>query len=227
MRNAEILKRDILKGNSKACHLDPIPTWLVKECLDVLIPIITNIVNTSLDSSLMPNIFKTTTVTPLLKKSGLNVEEYKNFRPVSNLPYLSKVIEKVVVKQLNNYMEVNGLRKRKRDHVTPLLKHLHWLPVKKPIEYKILVLTYKSLIGEAPSYISEMFHPYVPTRPLRSAQQLLLKEKRTTLKSGGVRVFSAAAPKLWINLPLDIRECKNVNIFKKAVKTYLFKCTYD
>ena len=106
---AEILKREILKGNSKACHLDPIPTWLVKECLDVLIPTVTNIVNTSLDSSLMPDIFKTATVTPLLKKLGLSVEEYKNFRPVSNLPYLSKLMEKVVVKQLNNYMEVNGL----------------------------------------------------------------------------------------------------------------------
>ena len=74
-----------------------------------LILTITNIVNTSLNSSLMPDIFKTATVTPLLKKSGLNVEEYKNFRPVSNLPHLSKLIEKVVVKQLNNHMEVYGL----------------------------------------------------------------------------------------------------------------------
>ena len=57
----------------------------------------------------MPDIFKTATVTPLLKKTGLNVEEYKNYRPVSNLPFLSKLTEKVVVEQLNDHMNSNSL----------------------------------------------------------------------------------------------------------------------
>ena len=85
------------------------PTWLVKECLDVLISSITKIVNTYLSSCVMPDIFRTATVTPLLKKTGLNVEECKNYRPVSNLPFLSQLTEKVAVAQLNDHMNNNSL----------------------------------------------------------------------------------------------------------------------
>ena len=117
------------------------------------------------------------------------------------------------------------MRKRKRDHVTPLMKHLHWLPVRKRIDYKILLLTYKALNGEAPVYLSELLQPYEPPRTLRSADQLRLTEKRT-VSTLGDRAFAAAAPKLWNNLPLKIRCSKNVDCFKKALKTHLFKCAY-
>ena len=52
------LTEEICKGNSKSCHLDPIPTWLVKECLEVLVSTITNIVNTSLSSYPISDVFK-------------------------------------------------------------------------------------------------------------------------------------------------------------------------
>ena len=118
--SAEDLSKDIRKGNSKSCHLDPKPTWLVKECLDVPISTITKIVSTSLSSCVMSAIFKTATVTPLLNRTGLNVEEYKNYRPVINLPFLSKLTEKVVVEQLNNHINNNSLVKKNQ---STYLKH--------------------------------------------------------------------------------------------------------
>jgi len=63
---------------------------------------------------------------------------------------------------------------KKRDHMTPVLAALHWLPVKSRITFKILLLTYKALIGDAPSYLKELVVPYCPTRELRSLNVGLL-----------------------------------------------------
>jgi predicted nucleic acid-binding Zn-ribbon protein len=103
------VRKIIMDGNSKTCHLDPLPTQLVKTSLDVLLPTLTKIVNHSLSSATVPTSLKSATVTPLLKKSSLNGEDMKNYRPVSNLPYLSKLIEKVVVKRLNTHMSTHHL----------------------------------------------------------------------------------------------------------------------
>ena len=104
---------DILKilrsSNTKSSDLDPIPTALVKECADILVTPITNIINYSLKEGSFPNCFKTAYVTPLLKKPNLDRNLLKNYRPVSNLSFLSKLIEKVVAKQLNNYIDSEGL----------------------------------------------------------------------------------------------------------------------
>ena len=70
---------------------------------------ITNIINYSLKEGSFPNCFKTAYVTPLLKKPNLDRNLLKNYRPVSNLSFLSKLIEKVAAKQLNNYIDSKGL----------------------------------------------------------------------------------------------------------------------
>ena len=70
------------------------------KCLPMLLPVITDIVNRSLDEALIPNSLKTALIIPLLKKTNLDTEEFKNFRPVSNLPFVSKLIEKSVAVQL-------------------------------------------------------------------------------------------------------------------------------
>jgi hypothetical protein len=75
----------------------------------VLLPTLTQIVNLSIQSSTVPSSLKTATVTPLLKKAQLDSEELKNYRPVSNLPYISKVIEKVIVQQVDSHMKENAL----------------------------------------------------------------------------------------------------------------------
>ena len=67
---------------------------------------------------------------------------------------------------------------RKFDHITPVLKDLHWLPVEQRIEYKVLLLTYKALHGKAPAYISQLLSLYTPTRTLRSENKNLLRVPR-------------------------------------------------
>ena len=112
---------------------------------------------------------------------------------------------------------------KKRDHISPILKHLHWLPIKLRIEYKIILLTYKALNGLAPTYISELLHPVLHSRSLRSNSQNLLVLPKTHSVTYGDRRFSFAAPKLWNQLPEDLKSADSLFKFKKQLKTYLFQ----
>jgi hypothetical protein len=85
----------IAQSGRKSCGLDPAPTQIVKQCMDILLPFNTGIVNLSFSLSEVPTYFKIAAVTPLLKKHNLNPQILKNFCPISNLPYLSKILEKV------------------------------------------------------------------------------------------------------------------------------------
>ena len=108
LTEAEVLK--IVKASSSAsCTLDPIPTYLVKECLSELITPITNIVNLSLTTGIFPSKMKAALVRPLIKKPSLDADELRNYRPVSNLAFISKVIERAVNSRLNSYMVKNKL----------------------------------------------------------------------------------------------------------------------
>ena len=111
----------------------------------------------------------------------------------------------------------------KHDHITPVLEVLHWLPVRKRIEFKILLLAYKCLHGTAPSYLREMLKEYVPTRTLRSTSKNLLCEPRTNMKTYDDRPFNACAPKLCNQLPNIIRAAWSVATFKRQLKTHMFK----
>ncbi|XP_072018475.1 uncharacterized protein [Amphiura filiformis] len=93
----------------KSCPLDPIPSSLLKDCLESLLPSITRVVNMSLISGEMPQELKVARVVPLLKKSGLASEELNNYRPISNLKFMFKTIEKVAASQLNSYLDENNL----------------------------------------------------------------------------------------------------------------------
>ena len=114
---------------------------------------------------------------------------------------------------------------RKYDHITPVLKELHWLPVRERIKYKTLLLTWKGLNNMAPSYITDLLSPYTPTRSLRSSDKFLLTVPRTK-SSIGDRAFSAVAPKLWNSLPADLRQSTSLHHFKTGLKTFLFKTAY-
>ena len=94
----------VLGGPCKSSDLDPIPTSLVKDCIDILITQITSIINFSLTEGSFPSHFKSVHVSPLLKKPSLSKDSMKNYRPVSNLSCLSKVLEKVGVNQLNTHI---------------------------------------------------------------------------------------------------------------------------
>ena len=112
---------------------------------------------------------------------------------------------------------------RKHDHITAVLINVHWLPIKQRIEYKLLLLTFRSLHGLAASYLSDLLIRYEPTRALRSADAHLLEVPRSRLRTQGEKAFSSAAPRLWNNLPLAMRATDSLSAFKKQLKTLLFK----
>jgi hypothetical protein len=107
--SSQQVEKLIRKSPDKSCELDPLPTWLVKLCLPELSALITSIVNSSLESASVSTSLKAALVRPLMKKPTLDQNILKNFRPVSNLPFVSKVIEKAVAEQLKNHLKANGM----------------------------------------------------------------------------------------------------------------------
>jgi len=99
----------ISKSPAKSCILDPVPTVMIKQCIDDIVPVITAVINSSLHTGVFTSQFKRAVLTPLLKKTGLDPNELKNFRPVSNLPFISKILEKVVLNQLQQHLSQNSL----------------------------------------------------------------------------------------------------------------------
>ena len=118
---------------------------------------------------------------------------------------------------------VMGLKRS--DHVTPILKNLHWLPVEKRIEFKILPITYmyKTIHGQSADYLKPFIEMYQPSQNLRSASRSLLCPQKAKTENYGCRAFSFVAPKLWNSLPEDIKNVKNVICFKNKLKTNLFR----
>ena len=97
----------VRESSNASRRLDLVPTRQVTSCLDVLASSITELVNLSLLSGCVPENWRTAVVIPLLKKPGLDLV-YKNFRPVSNLPFISKVVEKAALQQLLVHCEKNA-----------------------------------------------------------------------------------------------------------------------
>ena len=79
----------------------------------------------------------------------------------------------------------------------------------------------------APLYITELLSYCTCSRTLRSTDQKLLAVPKSRLKTYGERAFSVAAPKLWNELPLDLRSLDTINLSKKHLKTYRFKKAYN
>ena len=110
-------------------------------------------------------------------------------------------------------------RTKKYDHITPILQHLHWLPVKERIIFKIMLRRHN---GMAPTYIERMLIPYKPQRSLRSSESGQLVIPHSRRKGYGDRAFAVVAPTLWNNLPEHIRRAKTLRSFKTLIKTELF-----
>ena len=115
---------------------------------------------------------------------------------------------------------------RKHDHITHHLKLLHWLKIREIIAYKIAFLIYRCKNSQAPVYLQELLPSKHHERQLRSSRTEYLNSdfcKNThTLRSS----FSAAGPRIWNSLPLDTKTEKCTDIFKKTLKTHLFKISY-
>ena len=109
-----------------------------------------------------------------------------------------QVIQNVAARILTNT--------RRRDHISPVLSTLHWLPVSFRIDFKALLFVYKALNNLAPSYIKDSLRPYVPTRTLRSSSALLLEVPNASHKNTGEAAFWVYGPKLWNTLPLELKQ---------------------
>ena len=115
------VRRIVLSAPCKSSDLDPIPTSLVKDCIEILVTPIVSIVNLSLSEGCFPSHFKSALVSPLLKKPTLNKDDMKNYRPVSNLSFLSKILEKVVASRLNSHINSSHIS----NHYQSAYRKLH------------------------------------------------------------------------------------------------------
>ena len=105
----EELNKLITASKPTTCLLDPVPTKLLKELLPVAEKPLLNIINSSLSLGHVPKPFKLAVIKPLIKKPQLDPSELANYRPISNLPFMSKILEKVVSAQLCSYLQKNDL----------------------------------------------------------------------------------------------------------------------
>ncbi len=111
----------------------------------------------------------------------------------------------------------------KKAHVTPLFIRLHWLPIAARIKFKVLMFAYKTTNGTAPIYLNLLVQTYAPSRSLRSASErrLVVPSQRGTKSLS--RTFSWTVPSWWNDLPISIRTAESLAIFKKHLKTHLFR----
>jgi predicted nucleic acid binding AN1-type Zn finger protein len=117
---------------------------------------------------------------------------------------------------------------RPRDHVSSALKELHWLPIMQRIQYKLCLFVHKASIGQAPKYIIDLLtaNADVPSKSsLRSSDSgnYVLPRTRTKL---GHRAFSVAAPRAWNCLPTELKLQRSTTVFRRDLKTFLFKAAY-
>lgn len=97
------------KMSKKFCSLDPVPVWLMLECFEDIKSVLMFIVNGSLSMGLFPESCKIAVVRPTIKDHTGDADDTKKYRPVSNLSFISKLIEKIVATQMNSHLDGEGL----------------------------------------------------------------------------------------------------------------------
>ena len=98
-----------MKSKPKSCVLDPVPTAVLKQAQEVFERPLTDIINASFQTDVFPTVLKKGVVRPLLKKLRRDYKQYSSYRPITNITFLSKIIECLATSQTMNYLVDNGL----------------------------------------------------------------------------------------------------------------------
>ena len=119
-------------------------------------------------------------------------------------------------------------RSTRFDHVSPLLRELHWLRSPERVDFKLAVTVYRCLHGLAPTYLADCIRRAADAnrRQLRSSVSLALVVRRTRLVTVGDRAFPVAGSRLWNSLPRDVSSAPTLPVFRNRLKTYLFSRSY-
>ena len=142
---------------------------------------------------------------------------------ISSLDYCNSLYFGISPRLLNQLQVIQNRACRtifglkKRDNVDKYLKNLHWLKINQRIEFKILLLVFKSINGLAPTYLKELIsYNNVSGSRLPSLQTPISQSSRMD------RAFINYAPRLWNSLPISVKQSDNIHLFKKRLKQYLF-----
>lgn len=150
---------------------------------------------------------------------------------LSRLDYGNATLAGLPANQLNRLQSVMNAAARlvysarKHEHITPLLRDLHWLRVPRRIEFKLAVLVYRCLHGLAPSYLSaelQRVSDITSRRRLRSASTTALVVPPTRHSTLGDRAFGVAATRVWNALPANVTASDSLPVFRRHLKTHLF-----
>ena len=121
-------------------------------------------------------------------------------------------------------LPLDWLQKQRREITSHLfLGKLHWLTIDKRIVFKGLIITYKALHGLSPKYIPDLLTLKRSSRILRSNYQDSLRLETPTFKTKnyGGKAFSVCAPRLWNDLPRDLRNSPSLETFKRGLKIWV------
>ena len=141
----------------------------------------------------------------------------------SKLDYCNSLLHTIPAKDLQKLQRVQNCLARvvtkapRFSRSIPLLKSLHWLPIKFRIQFKICTFVFRCLNDGQPSYLSSLLFSADSVKHLRSNNTNKLKVPRIRTKFGA-RAFSVSGPTLWNLLPAHLRVAKNMSSFRKLLK---------
>jgi hypothetical protein len=181
----------------------------------------------------------------IVKASNFNIRALRHIRPMldktvantvacsivsTRLDYCNSLLYGASAHNIQRLQRVQNTLARvvtgtkRRDHIRPVLRDLHWLPVAQRIEYKVALITHKVLSTGQPQYLRNLATEYKPTRQLRSEGQRLLAKPTGLSSALASRCFTRASETVWNSLPEPVRKSETVHCFKKKLKTHLFSC---